>query len=443
MSVGLSLSVLTAGAQTFQEGFFLDGYRLGYRYNPAIQNENAFLSVGQFESLSKSNVGAASFYYPTTDGVVTWLHSSIPAGQFLRTLPEESRTSGQINYSLFSHGWRRDKNYHTIEAGLRVVYGNSVPKEAYELLKIGSTKSPYDLSGLEVEGNAVVELAYGYSRRISDILSLGFRAKLLVGVEALQMQASQLTVTMNEEVLSAEIQADMDLTSRWSKIRSDEYGNLNFGDISKKDKWKYPPGAGLAVDLGILLTPVEGLTLSASVTDLGGLLWYYGNAGQATTTISFEGFEDLSVDELKNNGIVKQLVQMGTDYLGNVKMASVEKRVLFKQIPVNLNLGAKYALPFYRPLSIGATGYWNGFGTYGYAEGRVALAWNPFDWLGLTANVGGGTYGGVYGYALHACFKKFRLTFGMNNGFGGHMPYTNKALKPCKKQISVGLTYDL
>ena len=63
----LAVVVLTAavmGAQSFQQAFFVDGYTLAYRYNPAIQNETPFISVGQFESQVRNNIGAASFLYP-------------------------------------------------------------------------------------------------------------------------------------------------------------------------------------------------------------------------------------------------------------------------------------------------------------------------------------------------------------------------------------------
>ena len=62
----LFVAASVAGAQSFQQALFLDGYRLGYRYNPALQNESGFLSVGQWESQLRNNIGAASFLYPET-----------------------------------------------------------------------------------------------------------------------------------------------------------------------------------------------------------------------------------------------------------------------------------------------------------------------------------------------------------------------------------------
>ena len=87
----LLFAFVPASAQTFQEGFFLDGYTLGFRYNPALSNESGFIGCVQYSNQSRNNVGASSFLYPTEDGgLVTGLHKSISADKFLGSLPEQS-----------------------------------------------------------------------------------------------------------------------------------------------------------------------------------------------------------------------------------------------------------------------------------------------------------------------------------------------------------------
>ena len=89
------LLAAAVNAQSFHQAFFLDGYRLGYRYNPAMQNPGDFVSVGQFESQTRQNFGAASFLYPRNGEVVTGLHSSVSAEEFLGSLEDVNYLSGK------------------------------------------------------------------------------------------------------------------------------------------------------------------------------------------------------------------------------------------------------------------------------------------------------------------------------------------------------------
>jgi len=437
------LTAATLQAQSFQQAFFLDGYRLGYRYNPAIQNPEGFLSVGQWEKQTRQNFGAASFLYPRDGEVVTALHPSVSADEFLGSLQDDNYLSGSINYNLVSYGWRKGASFHTLEANVRGFYMASVPKEIFTLLKLGTGDAYYDLSGFSLGGNALVELAYGYSRKLADFISVGARAKVLLGVEALRYQITRFDMVMSEEKYQAAIQADLDFTSRWRKIGTNDEGYLNLLNLSAKDRWRKPTGGGLAVDLGILVTPLEGLSLSASVLDLGGMLWYYGNAGQSAGLISFSGMENLTLEDIQEGNILSQFNDELEAFTSAMRVKAIKKKTDLSALPFNVNLGARYELPFYRALSLGVTGNLVHMKGMPYREVRGALAWNPWEWLGITANAGTGTYGPVWGAAANVAVKRFRLTAGYSDGFGGTVPYTGTSLKPNNQMLTVGLTYDL
>ena len=395
-------ATLSAGAQSFQQALFLDGYQLGYRYNPALANETGFLSVGQWENQSRNNIGAASFLYPRNGEVVTALHESVTADEFLGSLKDDNYLTGNLHFNLFSYGWKGGQAYHTFEAGLRAAYSASVPKEIFSILKLGTDAKNYDLSGMGVAGNAVVELAYGYSRKLSDLISVGARAKLLVGIEALRYNVTRFDLTFSDDVYQAQVEADLDLTSRWSKIRPDDEGYLNFSDRSKKESWKLPSGAGLAVDLGVVVTPVEGLTVSASVLDLGGILWYYGNAGKSKGTTTFTGMDSLTMEEMKEGNLKEQFNDELDAFVRSIKLKAIKGRTTLETVPVRVNLGARYEMPFYRPLAVGVTGTWYGMQGMPYSEVRGAIAWNPYTWLGVEADAGAGTYGALWGFSANA-----------------------------------------
>ena len=433
----------TLNAQSFHQAFFLDGYRLGYRYNPAMQNPGDFVSVGQFESQTRQNFGAASFLYPRNGEVVTGLHSSVSAEEFLASLEDVNYLSGNVNYNVASYGWRRNASYHTLEANVRALYSASFRRDIFTFLKLGNTETKFNFGGMGLGENAVVELAYGWSHNFSDIVSIGVRAKVLVGIEALSYRVTRMDMTFSDEVYRADIEADLDLTSGYRKIRTDEEGYLNLLNLSARDRWTLPSGAGLAADLGVIVTPFEGFTLSASVLDLGGMFWYYGNAGKSQGTVSFNGFKDLSVDDIQNGKITDQFSGVLDDLMGSVKIKGVDNRTTLDFIPFNVNAGIKYELPFYKALSFGVTGNYISMKELSYKEVRGSLAWNPWSWLGITGGGGIGSYGPVWNAAANVALGRFRLTAGYSDGFGGTVPYTGTPLTANNKILTVGLTCDL
>ena len=439
----LFITVASVCAQSFQQSLFLDGYRMGYRYNPALQNESGFLSVGQWENQARNNVGASSFLYPRDGGVVTALHSSVSALEFMNSLQDDNYLCGNINFNLFSYGWRRDNAYNTLEANIRSVYSASIPREIFAIAKLGTSDINYDLSGMGLAGNAIVELAYGYSYKISDVFSIGARAKLLIGVESLNYKVSRFDMSFTEEAYKADVEANLDLTSRWRKIRPDEDGYLNLMDMSAKDRWKLPSGAGLSFDLGLTVKPFDGLTFSASVLDLGGMLWYYGNAGKSEGKTTFSGMKELSLEDIKGGKIMDQFKDVQDEFLHSIRIKSVASRTAIEAIPFNVNLGLKYEMPFYKALAIGATGNYVNMKGMSYWESRGVLSWNPWTWLGLTANTGTGSYGTVWGAAVNVAISRFHITAGYCDGFGGTVPYEGTPLKANNKMVTVGMTYDL
>ena len=443
-AIVLVFAAFSLQAQSFQDAFFLDGYRLGYRDNPAFANDGKVLGVGQWSSRTRNNVGAAAFLYPAADGgLVTGLHESVPAKTFLGNLRQDNAVSGSVNYNLFSYGWRTDRAYHTLELNARVRYEASVPREIFRILKLGTVQAYDDLGGMRAAGNACAEIAYGYSRKLSDVVSVGARAKLLLGLESVRYEVTDLDVSFSQERYQAILRAELDLTSRMGKVRTDADGFLNVKDISARDKWRLPAGAGLAFDLGVVVTPAEGLTLSASVLDLGALVWYYGNAGKSMGIVSFSGLQGVSVEQLRDGALQEEVNRLKEEFLASLRIQGVERRVCFEAVPLTLNVGAKYALPFCETLAVGLTGSYSGRGATAYKEARAAVAWNPDRRLGITANAGYGDYGPVYGAALSLGIRCFRLYVGLQNGFGGTVPYSGTPLKANNKTLTIGLTYDI
>ncbi|MBR0500268.1 MAG: hypothetical protein IJJ72_04660 [Bacteroidales bacterium] len=441
----LALSaIVSLHAQSFQEGFLLNNYRLSFRYNPALHAEGDFISVGEFTSYSSNNIGAGAFLYPLEGQgkVVTGLNSAVSSEEFLGALKDINAKQTYLEYSLFSYGFARGEAYHTVEAGVRASYGVAVPKDVFRFLKIGG-EDAFSFADTRVQGRLYMQLAYGYSRKIGDRLSVGARAKLLAGLYGGEMRFNRFDLRAGGDSYRLDIQSHLDLTNLTGKMMDTEGGFLNPLDWSSKDKWRMPSGGGAALDLGISWEIADGLTLAASVLDLGGCFWYYGNAAQCDGTATITGLKDFSLDDINLSGALNQARQLGNELLKTVQYVGLDRHFEYDPLPMQANVGLRYKMPFCEALTVGLTGNYAAYRILPYWEGRLALAVNPFDWLDVTANIGTGKYGMVWGAAAQIRVLRFRAHAGIENGFGGTVPYEGTPLKANKKALVVGLTYDL
>lgn len=419
-------AALCLNAQSFQEGFFLRNYNLAYQYNPAFVGNNDFLSAGKLGYSIRNNVGAGSFLFPDGGSLLTGLNSSIPAETFPGALPENSRINGMMDISLVSYGFRRGDAFHTIELNLRGTADVSVSKEVFGFLKQGTGLGTVDLGRFHVEDNVFAELAYGYGRKVNDWLSLGARAKLLVPVQGAGCDVTRLDVTASQELLLIGFRGRLDMT----------------GSPDKKKRF-WLNGGGLAVDLGIVATPAEGLTMSLSLLDLGGMFWHYGKGYSSVGSFAFKGFDKLGSDQLNGQYLKEYFLEKGMDFVKSLEPMQQRPWWEWQWLPVQANLGIKYEMPFYRRLALGATGRYLGSAFFPYWEGRFGLEINPVDWLDLTGNFGKGTQGLVYGFAATVKVCRFRLTAGYQNGCSGTVPYSSIPIGPNFKSMTLSLTYDL
>ena len=405
--------------------------------------ENGFVRVGEIQSINRNNVGASSFLFPAGNKLVTGLHSSISSEEFLGSLEAVNSKYSQINYNLVSYGWKgSSRGFHTLEVGARVNYGLSVPKEIFQILKTGTARSPYDLSPLRAFGNVYGEIAYGYSLPLGDKFSIGGRVKLLAGLNSVDVSARNFALTTTDEQYKLDLDADIDLTNRNKKIGSDSEGYLDYTSFTGKGKLGFPTGVGLAMDLGAVWKPFSGFTLSASVLDLGGILWYYGNEGTSSGSYAFEGLKNLTTEELDQEHITSRLKDAGEEVLKVIRPRAVEGCYKFKAIPLTAEMKASYAMPFWERLSVDATGMYTGYNycaPYWEARGGFSLDFPDAAHLGLSA--GSGTYGFVYGASGSIDLYSFRLYANFENGAGGVIPYEGTPLKANNKTFILGLVY--
>ena len=88
LTVALLATSMVAGAQSMRTGYFLKGYAYRYRLNPALMNDQHYLSLpllGEINLKTTGNLGLSNFIYDSPDGsgLMTFMHPSVSADDFL------------------------------------------------------------------------------------------------------------------------------------------------------------------------------------------------------------------------------------------------------------------------------------------------------------------------------------------------------------------------
>ena len=159
---------------------------------------------------------------------------------------------------------------------------------------------------------------------------------------------------------------------------------------------------------------------------------------------TFKGFDDVTYQKLNGDEMKKLLKDSGKQFLSLVKpIGFYGHSWRTEKLRMQANLGVKYEMPFYRRLAVGATGRFISGAGLPYWEGRGAIEINPLNWLDITANLGYGTQGTVFGLAAAVKFHHFQLTAGWEDGFGGTLVDSRTPIQRNFRTFTVGLTYSL
>lgn len=394
-----ALLSIEASAQNNLTGFFLDNYAYGYKLNPAQANDYAFfgLAVNNINASVSSNVGAGAFFFPNGGKLVTGLNSAISKDQFMKGLKPVNSFGTDISETLFAVGFKGKNSYHTIELNIRTNEDARLPKELFEFLKAGPGTGTFNIPQVSASAYSFAELAYGYSTKIGDKLSIGGRAKLLLGIEGANISLNNLSVQANEQAwkisstgtLAVSGAVDMTTTTSASSGKTIyDYNSMRF------DSGNIIAGFGFGLDLGATYEVMDGLTVSAALLDFGGISWKNNIYGTASGSWDYTGMGD-NINE--SSGSAKNPMD---GLVSMIEFSKASGSSSFKMNPFTLNGGVRYILPFYDKANVGLIANHRFNGTASWTEVRLGAGITPVKLVSLAVSAGMGTFGFGFGANL-------------------------------------------
>ena len=395
-----------AMAQSSLSSYFLDGTFHNSKLNPAMKAERGYFSIatGNIALRTKGNVGISDFLFPRgNDELTTFMSGSVSQDEFLGGLPGTSRIGFNLDESIFSCGFRAFGGYATLDLSVHSSTMFMLPKSLFEFAKMGFQKNSYSISDININTMNYAAFTLGYSREVIKGLRVGANLKYLLGLAHADINIDKLNVELNENRWLVESHA-----AAQGALFCEAYATLDEDDVIDgiETGKMSPASSGFAVDLGVVYDMndiVPGLTLSASILDLGFINWKYMMKAQSVDTkVEFNGFGTVDYDDMENT-VEDELDRLKDDAEELVDFKYEGAESVNTRMNTTIYLGAEYSMPFYKPLSV-ALLYGQCFSEFESCRwhdvrGYINIA--PLKWFEATVNCGFNTYGTSLGWMLN------------------------------------------
>lgn len=419
-TAALLCSLSVSAQNNFQTGYFLDGYTYRYRLNPAFQGDTGFIGLLPISDLGlglRSNIGIDNFIMPNPDGsgLVTGLHPSISAQQFLSPLSNDNRLDFNLETNILAFGFRTKRFYHTFDVSLSANAGASIPKDIFSFLKEGTNGgSDFDLSGLRVNASSFATVAYGISMEVNDKITWGVRLKGLVGVGHVNVGLEKGSAHFggDEWAISTKGSASLAFCNSTFTLEPSE-SNPGNSYVSGVQIGKIgPAGFGGAVDLGITYKPIPDLTISAAVLDLGLMQWKAIVANTDETQVKYVPADNIDVNAQGGGTIGDQFSDAFGSLQSIYELYPGESANVSERLTMTANLGVEYRLAAFQPLSFGLLGTLRNSPYDNVMELRASVNLAPCTWFSMSVSGSTGTYGWDYGAAINIHTVPFKFFLG-------------------------------
>ncbi len=410
--VGMLMVVESAEAQ-LRTSYFMNGSTQRYDMNPALSPKRGYIAIPVVGSLNTSLetnfLSADNFFYPNgeNNGVVTYMHKSVSAEKFLEKLPDINSLELGLNTQIIGIGNYFSGGFWSMGVRLRSETNVDIPKDFFALTKTLS-QGTYDIAGMGIESNNFIEASLGYTFPVQDVFTLGFRAKVLLGLARVSAKIDQMNIEIGEEAYRAEMAGSIESNIAGYNFQDIEgevtmdsfvghltdFNNFNPSNINS---------IGFAVDAGIEWTfRDEQIRLSAAVNDLGFNAWNANTSFCAAidnVAFAFEGY-DLENNEVKFESPDNIVLHTTSDQIeGKQKLhTSIVVGLEYNFLNDIIGVGALWNKKIY------ANRQWNSIGG--------ALTLRPTTWLTASASYSWINKLGVLGVAMNLHTSWANIFFG-------------------------------
>ena len=265
--------------------YYMNGVPQSYLVNPATQPScDVYVGIPVVSPVQvfveNSSFSVSDVMWYEGDTTRLFFNTTESQSDFLSNLGNSNYISADVSTSIFSFGFRTGDIYMTYDLTERASFRFSYPGDLVKFAFEGNERGDeFNMSSLGIEAVGFLEFATGVSHKINDQIVLGYRAKVLLGQGNISTRHMDLKLITDVDWTVRSI-FDLNATLPFIDIPTDSAGDFRFDDIETQENLTagdyvrmITGNKGLAVDAGIHYTPMDKLTLSASLLDLGFIRW--------------------------------------------------------------------------------------------------------------------------------------------------------------------------
>ena len=453
----MAAAILPTSAQELRTSYFMETSNYRHQMNPALlDSPYVGLLFSNINIGMTGNIGAKQFIFDTNGlpgytgnyRYTTFMDPNVDAKTFLNKLHDKNRFDLYLNYNLFSVGFKAWGGVNLLELNLRSNTNLTLPKGLFEFAKTAGEKEHYEFGGLGMRTQNYMEIALGHSRDINKQWRVGGKLKFLIGAAYADFTADNVTLDMTEDAWRIQSNAQM----KASLLKSDvihEDPSKNSADgrprVKKLDNFGFSlPGFGMALDLGVTYKPIENLTLSAAITDLGFISWKNTHHASSQGDYTFDGFNNIYIgsDKDQTEDIDDQFDQIGDDLEEMFSVYDDGTKTATQALAATLNVGAEYKLPAYDKLKFGFLYTSRIHGKYSWHQGMLNVGVRPVKWFECNVNGAVTSTGVTAGGMLSLKAPHFNFYIAADR-FVSKMGKQGVPLNSSNGNITFGMTFPL
>lgn len=413
---------LNMAAQSTQTGYFLDDYTYRFQMNPAYGNSKGFVSMPGLGNLNvgiNGNLNHTDVLYNLNGKTTTFMNPGISTAEAMSKFDDVNKLSANTRIGIVSVGFNGFGGYNTVSVNARTNVNAHLPKSLFSLLKEGVRNDTYSIEDTRVQARAFGEIALGHSRDITKDLRVGATVKFLVGAGDVEARLDNARLVLGEDNWTIQSNAD---------IHASVKGLTYDTDVNEDSGHRYVSGAdvdgagiggfGVAFDLGAVYKApfLDGLTISASLLDLGCISWSNDMVASTQGVKTFETNKyTFNVDNDAPNSFKNEWKDMKGALTSLYELDDLgDQGGRTTGIGTTMNIGAEYAFPLYKKLSFGLLNTTRIQGDYGWTDFRLSANVAPVKCFDASVSVAAGTFGASFGWMANLHLTGFNLFLGMD-----------------------------
>lgn len=299
-----SLLPTTMQAQYLRSSYFMEGSSTRIQLNPALQPKRGYVNLPGIGSVN-AEVATNSLGIQDVIDVFDSDGEFYNNDKFYNRLKGMNEVNISANTDVISFGFYKGKGFWSFNVGARADVDATIPKEMFRYLRATDVENfswsgeSFDIRNEKLRLNAYIEVGAGYSRAINERLTVGGKAKLLLGAGNINLKINQIQMSGRGIGYESEFQlksdAYMEASAKGLKLEEED------GYITDLDYNSFGiSGYGAGIDLGATYQVMKNLNVSAAILDLGFISWDKSNSQVAESdrnaTVNKDNYSDDVLD---------------------------------------------------------------------------------------------------------------------------------------------------